>query len=154
MTDRRIGARLLALALAGGLATVGVAATGASAAPAPKDHGARGKGTLKGQARGDKLGQHDRQLLAQARQKGTARVTVMLATKAGTASAVDASVRKLGGYVGYRNDKLGYVRAEVPTGAVTKAAALANVLKVDLKENVQEDNPREQTTAAPPSNVS
>src|SRR6478672_2001185 len=154
MTDRRIGARLLALALAGGLATVGVAATGAHAAPAPKDHGAGGKGTLKGQARGDKLGQHDRQLLAQARQKGTARVTVMLATKAGTASAVDASVRKLGGYVGYRNDKLGYVRAEVPTGAVTKAAALANVLKVDLKENVQEDNPREQTTAAPPSNVS
>ncbi|MGZ4782367.1 MAG: S8 family serine peptidase [Oryzihumus sp.] len=154
MTDRTIGARLLALALAGGLATLGVAATGAQAAPAPKDHGQKGKGTLKAQARGDKLGQHDRQLLAQARQKGTARVTVMLATKAGAAKDVDASVRKLGGWVGYRNDKLGYVRVELPTGNVTKAVALANVLKVDLKENVQEDNPREQSSAAVPSNVS
>jgi hypothetical protein len=62
---------------------------------------------------GDKLGQHDRELLADAKADGTKRVTVMLATDRKTTKSVVRSLEAAGGWVGTINDKLGYVRARL-----------------------------------------
>lgn len=84
----------------------------------------------------DKLGQHDRQLLATAERKGTKRVTVMLATDRRATKAVVDSLESAGGWIGTVDDKLGYVRASVPTGAVEKVSKLSTVTAVDLDETV------------------
>jgi hypothetical protein len=82
----------------------------------------------------DKLGDHDRELLAQAAADGTSSVTVMVATEPGQAPTVADEVAGLGGHVGFADDELGYVRAQLPTAAVEKAAASDSVLRVDLNE--------------------
>ncbi|MBM6402572.1 S8 family serine peptidase [Phycicoccus sonneratiae] len=84
-----------------------------------------------------KLGQHDVELLEKAQAKGTKRVTLILAVEKGTTKAVADSIRAQGGWVGMTNDKVGYVRASVPTGSVAKVAALAKVDAVDLDETVK-----------------
>ena len=55
----------------------------------------------------DKLGQADRDLLAEAVAAGDKTVTLILATKTGEAADVAASVEDLGGLVGQRHDRLG-----------------------------------------------
>ena len=67
----------------------------------------------------DKLGKHDRDLLAEAQAARKPTVTAMLVTAKGEAADVSAQLSKLGGVVGYRNDKLGYVRATLPTAKAT-----------------------------------
>ncbi len=89
----------------------------------------------------DKLGSHDRQLLARAEQKGTARVTILVATDKGATSEVARAVTAAGGYTATVNDRVGYVRASVPTGAVTRVAGDAKVLAVDLNESVPLPDP-------------
>ncbi len=84
-----------------------------------------------------KLGQHDVELLEDAKADGTKRVTVILAVEKGTTKSVADSIRAQGGWVGMTNDKVGYVRASVPTSAVTKVAALSRVDAVDLDETVK-----------------
>ncbi|QKE83266.1 S8 family serine peptidase [Arthrobacter sp. NEB 688] len=84
-----------------------------------------------------KLGQHDVQLLEKAQSAGTKRVTLILAVDKGTTKQVAASIRAQGGFVGMTNDKVGYVRASVPTKAVPGVAALAKVRAVDLDESVK-----------------
>ena len=90
---------------------------------------------------GDKLGQHDRELLAEAEAAGQSTVTVLLATQPGQAPAVADDVAALGGVVGFRDDDLGYVRAQLPTGAVEKTAVAGNVLGIDLNEQLQLPDP-------------
>ncbi|NRQ48419.1 S8 family serine peptidase [Aeromicrobium stalagmiti] len=90
---------------------------------------------------GDKLGQHDRELLAKAESKGTKRVTVMLATDRKATQPVVASLESAGAWVGMVNDKVGYVRASVPTGSVDKVSKLSAVTAVDLDESVKVDPP-------------
>ncbi|MET0446841.1 MAG: hypothetical protein ABW004_00490, partial [Aeromicrobium sp.] len=68
----------------------------------------------------DTLGQHDRELLADAKQNGTKRVTVMIATDRKATKSVVSSLESAGGWVGQVYDKLGYVRASVPTGSVER----------------------------------
>ncbi len=92
-------------------------------------------------SRDDRLGGHDRALLAQARRSGAKRVTVMLATDKKGASAVADQVRAAGGWTGMVNDKVGYVRASVPTGSVEQVSKLRKVLAVDLDESVPLDDP-------------
>ncbi len=102
----------------------------------------RQKGKVKAaSSRGDRLGSHDRELLAEARRTGAKRVTVMMATDKKAASTVAEQVRADGGWTGMVNDKVGYVRASVPTGAVEKVSKLRKVLAVDLDESVQLDDP-------------
>jgi subtilisin family serine protease len=101
---------------------------------------------------GDKLGQHDRELLADAKADGTKRVTVMLATDRKTTKSVVRSLEAAGGWVGTINDKLGYVRASVPTGSVERVSKLSAVSAVDLDETVPLDPPpatRSGAAAAP-----
>ena len=80
----------------------------------------------------DKLGQADRELLADARSDGAKRVTVMIATERKATKAVVDSLESAGAWVGRVDDKLGYVRASVPTSRVEKVAALSKVDAVDL----------------------
>ena len=138
-------AALAAAALATGL--VSTTATSAGAAePEPRvkvtaPKATADKGTLKKKASKDKLGQHDRQLLEKARSKGEKRVTILLATEKGATKAVAASVKANGGFTGMTNDRIGYVRATVPTSAVEKVAGLAKVLAVDLNESIPLPDP-------------
>ena len=138
------GRAAVAVLIAAGL-TVGTGALGATsaqAADAPPGPVLRSSSPpAKAVAGADKLGDNDRELLSEAREKGEKKVTVLLATTKGGAGGVDASVEQLGGLVGYRNDRLGYVRATLPTANVERAVALGGVLKADLKETIQIDDP-------------
>ncbi|HET6966724.1 MAG TPA: hypothetical protein VFI44_00530, partial [Ornithinibacter sp.] len=81
------------------IAAAALASGAVSTATAAEPPNAKGQtGLVKAQAKKDKLGAHDRALLAQARVKGDERVTVMLATTKGSAKAVAASVKAAGGF--------------------------------------------------------
>ncbi|WP_345207019.1 S8 family serine peptidase [Fodinibacter luteus] len=129
------GARVALASLAAAALATGVVSTTASAAePSPN---AKGQGSIKAQERKkDKLGAHDRQLLAKARTAGDERVTVMLATTKGSAKSVAAGVRAAGGLTATVSDRYGYVSASVPTDRVDTIAKPASVLAVDLDESI------------------
>jgi subtilisin family serine protease len=105
---------------------------------------------------GDKLGQADRELLADARSDGDKRVTVMIATERKATGSVVDSLESAGAWIGRVDDKLGYVRASVPTARVEKVAALSKVDAVDLDETIPIDDPqpgKASTTGSAPSNA-
>ena len=77
----------LASLAAAALAT-GVVSTTASAAEPPVRRERRDQARPKAQEKKDKLGSHDRSLLAKARAEGDERVTVMLATTTGAGTDV------------------------------------------------------------------
>ncbi|WP_200947862.1 S8 family serine peptidase [Phycicoccus sp. Root101] len=147
------------LTIVAGMAVAGVvAATVASVASADQGSGvgsapaARAeKDQVKKVQKKDKLGQHDRQLLSAAQQKGTKRVTLMLATEKGATKDVVKAVKAQGGWTGMVNDRIGYVRASVPTTKVDKVAGILKVIAVDLDESIPLPNPaveRSSKTAA------
>ncbi|MFB7747044.1 S8 family serine peptidase [Streptomyces sp. NPDC056132] len=94
----------------------------------------------------DKLGKADEQRLAEAQAKGEKSVTVMVATAPGATSDVTEQLHAVAGAtVGKRDDKLGYVRATLPTAkaeaALKAAAKLPSVDGIDLKQDIQLDDP-------------
>ncbi|MFK0253499.1 S8 family serine peptidase [Streptomyces sp. NPDC090445] len=94
-----------------------------------------------------KLGSADAELLQEAKAKGDATVTVMVATAPGqTKQVADQLASVQGASVGQANDKLGYVRATLPTGkaeaALKAAAKLSSVHAMDLKHEIQLSDPR------------
>ncbi|MFJ9084741.1 S8 family serine peptidase [Streptomyces sp. NPDC102384] len=138
------GARRAArLAAAAGLAAA-LTATGpipmafaADADPAP---------TQAPKSASDKLGAHDAELLADAKADGTKNVTMMVATTPGqTEQVADQLDAVKGGSVGRTYDKLGYVRATVPTGradsAIRSAEKLGSVRGIDLRQEIALDDP-------------
>ncbi|MEV5604184.1 S8 family serine peptidase [Streptomyces sp. NPDC052299] len=94
----------------------------------------------------DKLGAHDRTLLQKAESKKAKTVTVLLATGEGDTEALREKVADLGGRVARADDKLGYVRATVPTGKVAALTALSSVRAVDLNETYKIPDPSPVTT--------
>lgn len=102
MTARGMGNRAFALLVAAALATTGGALTVAQAATGDEGSAAVQE-KIKKAPRGDKIGQHDRELLAEAVRKGKPTVTVMLATKRGAAKEVETSIKALGGTVGRKS---------------------------------------------------
>ena len=129
----------LASLAAAALAT-GATSTTATAEPQPAaattPTATAEKGTLKKVDRKDKLGSHDRTLLARAQAEGEKRVTVMLATTKGSANAVAAQVKAAGGFTATVSDRYGYLSATVPTDKVDAVAKLSSVLAVDLNESI------------------
>jgi hypothetical protein len=127
------GAAVACVVAAGAAQTAGAAgdpvATGKTSTDSPS-------GKVKKPKAHDKLGQHDRELLAKAVHKGDRRVTVMLATDHGSTAEVVKAVKAAGGFTGTVNDRVGYISATVPTGAVDRIAAQSKVLAVDLNESV------------------
>ncbi|WP_405581590.1 S8 family serine peptidase [Streptomyces sp. NBC_01190] len=122
------------------------AATAAGDAPAPD---APAKDAA------DKLGSADASLLAKAKSDGDKNVTFMLATTPGDTAQVTAKLHAQGASVGQTYDKIGYVRATVPTAkadsAIAAATRLPQVLSIDLKQEIALDDPTpaaDTTTAA------
>ncbi|CAL9311451.1 S8 family serine peptidase [Streptomyces sp. SudanB182_2057] len=94
----------------------------------------------------DKLGPDDAALLAEAKAGGDKSVTLMIATSPGKTEQVAGELDAVdGGLVGRRDDKLGYVRATVPTSradsAIDAAVKLSSVRAVDLKQEIPLDDP-------------
>ena len=145
---RRASVAIATLAAAA-LATGVVSATATAAEP---DAGATAptataeKGPPKTSGPKDKLGSHDRTLLAKAEAKGDKRVTVMIATEKGSAKSVAAAVRAAGGFTATVSDRYGYVSATVPTGTVEALAKSSSVLAVDLNESVPLPMPEVETS--------
>ncbi|WP_369036190.1 S8 family serine peptidase [Streptomyces adonidis] len=94
----------------------------------------------------DKLGSSDADLLAEAKADGAKSVTMMIATAPGQTEQVAEQLDAVkGGSVGRTYDKLGYVRATVPTGkadsAISAAAKLSSVHGIDLRQDIPLDDP-------------
>ncbi|MFD5447434.1 S8 family serine peptidase [Streptomyces sp. NPDC127100] len=143
------GARRAArLAVAAGL----VAALSA-AGPIPLALAADGPGTgttppadVSVKSAHDKLGSDDADRLAEAKADGTRNVTMMVATAPGRTEQVAEALDAVGGgAVGRTDDRLGYVRATVPTAkadsAIAAAAKLSSVQGIDLRDEIPLDDP-------------
>ncbi|MGW1889141.1 S8 family serine peptidase [Streptomyces sp. NPDC002004] len=140
------GARRVArIAVAAGL----VAALSA-AGPIPMAFSADGPSTpaADGAAKsaGAKLGSADAELLAEAKADGDKNVTMMIATAPGQTEQVAHQLDAVkGGSVGRSYDKLGYVRATVPTAkadaAISAAEKLSSVHGIDLRNEIPLDDP-------------
>ncbi|RST18103.1 serine protease [Streptomyces sp. WAC05374] len=130
-------AGLVAALVAAGTAPVLAAETPADPAP-PKP--------APTSATADKLGSADHERLAEAEATGKKTVTVMVATAPGQTEQV---AEQLGGVtgatVGTTYDKLGYVRATLPTAkaesALDRAAKLPSVKGIDLQYEIKLDDP-------------
>ncbi|MCX4574993.1 S8 family serine peptidase [Streptomyces sp. NBC_01571] len=93
-----------------------------------------------------KLGSDDAALLAEAKADGTKNVTMMVATAPGQTEQVSRQLDAVqGGLVGRTFDKVGYVRATVPTAkadaAIAAAAKLSSVHGIDLRQDIALDDP-------------
>ncbi|SER82576.1 pre-peptidase C-terminal domain-containing protein [Streptomyces sp. yr375] len=94
----------------------------------------------------DKLGADDADLLADAKADGDKNVTLMVATAPGQTEQVAKELDAVkGGSVGQSYDKVGYVRATVPTAkadsAIAAAAKLTSVHAIDLRQDIALDDP-------------
>ncbi|WP_333739708.1 S8 family serine peptidase [Streptomyces sp. IBSBF 2806] len=110
----------------------------AGPAPATSDPGAKSAPR--------KLGSDDAALLAEAKASGDKNVTLMVATAPGQTEQVAQELDAVkGGSVGQSYDKLGYVRATVPTAkadsAIAAAAKLSSVQAIDLRHDIVLDDP-------------
>ncbi|MFP3991361.1 S8 family serine peptidase [Streptomyces sp. E11-3] len=101
----------------------------------------------------DKLGTADAERLAEARAEGEKTVTLLVATKPGSTEQVAKQLDGVkGGSVGMAYDKLGYVRATLPTpkadAAIKKASKLSSVHAIDLSAEIELDDPTPAADAA------
>ncbi|MFD5251635.1 S8 family serine peptidase [Streptomyces bobili] len=143
--------RLVQIAMAAGLVAA-LSAAGpiplafsADQAPAAADPGVK--------SAAEKLGSDDADLLAEAKAAGDKNVTLMVATAPGqTEQVADDLDAVKGGSVGLAYDKLGYVRATVPTAradsAIAAATKLSSVRAIDLRQEIVLDDPTPTADAA------
>lgn len=133
------------VAAAAGLVAA-LAATGVAPVFAADDPATAPVKAATGDASADKLGTADADVLAKARAKGEKNITMMVATAPGATEQVSKQLGAVKGSVlGRAYDKLGYVRATVPTAsaeATIKAASkLTSVHGIDLKQEIMLDDP-------------
>ncbi len=124
--------------LAPALAVLMIAAfnpTSGSAAPSGND--------------GPGLSKQDTARLAQARSAKKSTVTVLLASRSGQQATVAAGLAKVGAKIRYRDDDLGYVRADVPTGAVATVSKLSGVQTVQIDGLVPLPDPKPEASQNP-----
>ncbi|MFC8076279.1 S8 family serine peptidase [Streptomyces sp. NPDC057307] len=139
--------RVARVAAATGLAAA-LIATGALpvfAAPAADDPAASAP-VKPAKSATEKLGSSDVDLLDKAVAEGEKNVTVMVATAPGQTEQVSDQFDAVSGaVVGKTYDKLGYVRATLPTGkaeaALKAAQKLSSVHGIDLKHEIELDDP-------------
>ncbi|MDN3022863.1 S8 family serine peptidase [Streptomyces sp. S.PB5] len=94
----------------------------------------------------DKLGSDDADLLAEAKADGDKSISMMIATAPGQTEQVAKQLDAVdGGLVGRTFDKVGYVRATVPTAkadaAIAAAVKLSSVHGIDLRQEIPLDDP-------------
>ncbi|MFD4973355.1 S8 family serine peptidase [Streptomyces sp. NPDC058424] len=103
----------------------------------------------------DKLGNHDRSLIAQYKRQHLARsvpagahkavpdfVTLMLAVKDGRTEEAKKALTELGAQVTRTDPEIGYIKANVPFADVDKVVALNDVLRVDVDELLKLEDTR------------
>ncbi|MFB6984245.1 S8 family serine peptidase [Streptomyces scopuliridis] len=105
----------------------------------------------------DKLGAADADLLAKAKAKGEKNITMMVATAPGATEQVAGQLDAVeGAVVGKTYDKLGYVRATLPTAkadaAIRAAQKLSSVHGIDLNQEIVLDDPRPAADTAKAAN--
>ena len=137
---RTLTALLASGVVVGAAALSGPAPANAAPVQAPAPAPVADPATPKDAPTGE-LGSHDAELLAKAETSGARNVTLIISTDSGEASDVAAEIKKLGGTIAQRYDKVGYVLASVPTAKVVKAAKLPGVSAVDLDEAIQLPDP-------------
>ncbi|MFB9734970.1 S8 family serine peptidase [Streptomyces thermocoprophilus] len=137
---RRVARVAAAAGLVAALSAAGPipAAFAADAPPTAADPGVK--------SAADKLGSDDADLLAEAKAAGDKTVTMMIATAPGSTEQVAGQLDAVqGSVVGRTFDKIGYVRATVPTdkadAAIASAAKLSSVHAIDLKQDIPLDDP-------------
>ncbi|MFF1925508.1 S8 family serine peptidase [Streptomyces sp. NPDC058221] len=140
------GARRVARVAAAAGLVAALAATGVAPVFAADDPATAPVKAASGDAQADKLGTADASVLAKARAKGEKNITMMVATAPGSTEQVSKQLGAVKGSVlGRAYDKLGYVRATVPTAsaeATIKAASkLTSVHGIDLKQEIMLDDP-------------
>ncbi|HEY3479121.1 MAG TPA: S8 family serine peptidase, partial [Streptomyces sp.] len=154
---RRAARIALAAGLVAALSAAGPAVASADNAPSSPGaspsstagaHGAAGTTDAPGapdKEAADKLGSADASLLAEAKADGDKSVTFMVATAPGSTEQVADKLDAQGASVGLTYDKVGYVRATVPTGKADATLAVAqkltSVLAIDLKQEIRLDDP-------------
>ncbi|MEH0841863.1 S8 family serine peptidase [Micromonospora sp. CPCC 205711] len=84
----------------------------------------------------------DQERLAEARAKGQKTVTVLVAARDGQVAAAADSLTQLGATVLYRDDDLGYLRAEVATERAERIARSTGVQTVEIDASVPLPDPR------------
>lgn len=136
----RLGAALLSSAVL-------ITAVPAPAVAGPSGAAPPGHSNRPAQKKKDRLGAHDRDLLAQAVRAKKTTVTAMFAVTPGDLAATRKAVEAAGGRVVSQNAKVGYLRASVPTGKVDALAENAAVLAVDLDEKLKLDDPAAEKTS-------
>ncbi|MFC7548222.1 S8 family serine peptidase [Plantactinospora sp. GCM10030261] len=137
--SRRVSTGLLAAVMAAGAMTM------SGGSPATADP-ANDPDTLKDSPAAT-LGAHDADLLAKAQAKREKTVVLIVAADKGRTKDVANGLKKLGGKVGKQVDRVGYVRATVPTDKVLTAARLPGVKSVDLNEVIPLPKPEPVTGA-------
>ena len=81
---------------------------------------------------GGKLSKEEAALLHKAIASGDKTVTLLVAAQLGQTKTVVDGLQALGATIRYRDDALGYIRADVPTDKVKEAFALSGVLASDI----------------------
>ena len=117
-----------ALAGLAALVVACLAVIGASAASSP--HRLKSKFT-----------KHDRVLLAKKQAQGAARVSVLVVTPRKRTAPVAKKLRRLGGKIVYRHNRLGYIRVLMPTRNAEKASRLAGIQAINMDETVPLPDP-------------
>jgi len=79
-----------------------------------------------------KFTKQDRQALARQIARGEHSTSLLIATPRYETGAVAAKVRALGGTVAYRNDKLGYIRVQVPIRKADQASRLGGIQTINV----------------------
>ncbi len=95
------------------------------------------------------MSKSDRALLAQAVANGDATVTMLVAAKAGAEQQVASGLTGLGGKIGYREDELGYIRAEIPTAKAGDVAGLSGVEATEVDSTIPIGDPRPDGAVPP-----
>ncbi|MFD4790416.1 S8 family serine peptidase [Streptomyces sp. NPDC058459] len=133
---RRLTRLTLAVGVVAALCAVGPVPLALAADAPPADPGAKSAPR--------KLGPDDAGRLAEAKADGAKSVTLMVATAPGATERV-ASQLDAAGTVGRTFDKVGYVRATVPTAkadsVIAAAAELSSVHAIDLRQEIPLDDP-------------
>ncbi|MFF8279326.1 S8 family serine peptidase [Streptomyces lateritius] len=143
--------RAARIAAAAGLVTALIAAGAAPVLAA--DDPATTTPPVKSADPADKLGATDAQRLSEAEATGEKNVTILVATAPGSTEQVAGQLDAVqGASVGKRDDKLGYVRATIPTGkadaAIKAATKLSSVQSIDLQAEIKLDDPTPDAGAA------
>ncbi|MFJ3585074.1 S8 family serine peptidase [Streptomyces sp. NPDC090127] len=135
--------RAARIAAAAGLVTALIAA---GAAPVLAADDPATTPPVKSSDSADKLGPTDAQRLTEAEATGEKNVTILVATAPGATEQVAGQLDAVqGASVGRQDDKLGYVRATIPTAkaeaAIKAATTLSTVQSIDLQAEIQLDDP-------------